>query len=165
MRQRLSIILLVLLGLALPAYTPQACAIYNEPADAAPVGDADFDAGFAAVKKEDWQNAINRLELAAKKHPRSADIFNLLGYAYRKTGNLERSFPNYHRALELDPSHRGAHEYIGEAWLMQGNVAKAREHLRELERLCRADCGEYRDLDHAIAEFEKRATQVPQKVW
>ena len=40
-------------------------------------------------------------------------------------------------------------------WLMRGNAAKAREHLGELARLCRSECEEYRDLERAIAEFER----------
>jgi len=132
-----------------PAY-----AVYNEPADAAPAGDPDFDAAVSAIKTAHWHTAIGHLERTVIRHPRSADVHNLLGFSYRKTGNLDRSFRHYHQALELDPDHRGAHEYIGEAWLMRGDVARAREHLRELLRLCRAECEEYRDLDRAIADFE-----------
>lgn len=131
-----------------------ALAIYNEASDTAPVGDVDYDGGVKAVKAQDWRTAAQSFERAAQKHQRSADVFNLLAYAYRKLGDLERAFANYGRALELDPQHRGAHEYIGEAYLTAGNPAKAREHLRELERLCRADCEEYHILARAIREFE-----------
>ena len=147
--------LILLLMLALAA-TPSTLtyAAFNEPAEAAPVNDADFDNGVKAVKAENWPEAIIRLESAATKHPRSADVHNLLGYAYRKSNNLDRSFTHYLRALDLDPEHRGAHEYIGEAWLMRGDAAKARSHLNELARICRAACEEFHDLAKAIAEFE-----------
>ena len=145
--------LLILLALAatppMPAY-----AAFNEPSEAAPVRDDDYNNGVKAVKAENWPQAIAHLESAAKKHPRSADVHNLLGYAFRKSGNLERSFTHYQRALDLDPEHRGAHEYIGEAWLMRGDATKARSHLNELARICRSDCEEFRDLAKAIAEFE-----------
>jgi len=145
--------LLILLALAatppMPAY-----AAFNEPSEAAPVRDDDYNNGVKAVKAENWPQAIAHLESAAKKHPRSADVHNLLGYAHRKNGNLERSFTHYQRALDLDPEHRGAHEYIGEAWLMRGDATKARSHLNELARICRSDCEEFRDLAKAIAEFE-----------
>lgn len=148
-------VILIILALGMATALP-ARAVYNEASDAAPVGDADFDAGFRAVKAAEWRVAIDRLLRAANRHPRSADIHNLLGYSYRKSGDLDLSFKHYDRALELDPDHRGAHEYIGEAWLMRGNPDKAREHLRELARLCRADCEEYRDLEKAIADFERQ---------
>lgn len=64
-----------------------------------PVSDADFDAGFSAVKAAEWRVAK----------------------------------------------------------LMRGNPGKSREHLRELERLCRTDCEEYRYLEKAIADFDRQA--------
>jgi Flp pilus assembly protein TadD len=146
--------LIVLLALAACAAMP-ASAVYNEPAEAAPVQDFDYDSGVKAVRAAHWRIAIDHLERAAAKHPLSPDVYNLLGYSWRKLGNLERSFRHYEQALELDPDHRGAHEYIGEAWLMRGNAAKAREHLGDLARLCRSECEEYRDLERAIAEFER----------
>lgn len=147
------LLLPLMLALAVTSALP-AFAAFNEPAEAAPLSNADYDSGVKAVKAENWPEAITRLESAAKTHPRSADVHNLLGYAHRKIGNLERSFTHYQRALDLDPEHRGAHEYIGEAWLMRGDVAKARSHLNELARLCRSDCEEFHDLVKAIAEFE-----------
>lgn len=146
---------LILLALAATPSMP-AHAAFNETAESAPVRDDDYINGVNAVKAENWPRAITLLESAAKKHPRSADVHNLLGYAHRKEGNLERSFTHYQRALDLDPEHRGAHEYIGEAWLMRGDATKARGHLNELARICRSDCEEFRDLAKAIAEFDNR---------
>lgn len=34
------------------------------------------------------------------------------------SGQLDLAFKHYQRALQLDPRHLGAHEYIGEAYLM-----------------------------------------------
>jgi Flp pilus assembly protein TadD len=134
---------------SMPAY-----AAFNEPSEAAPLNNPDYDSGVKAVKAENWEEAIIHLESAATKHPRSADVHNLLGYAYRKSNNLDRSFTHYLRALDLDPEHRGAHEYIGEAWLMRGDLTKARSHLNELARICRSECEEFHDLAKAIAEFQ-----------
>lgn len=152
MRVRLAVLLLCMT--LMPAI---AHAVYNETGAAAPAGDADFDAAFRAIKAQQWDEAARLLALAALRHPRSADVFNLLGFAHRKLGDLPASFRHYHRALEIDPEHRGAHEYIGEAWLMQGNVARARQHLRELDHLCQRVCEEYRLLERAIREFETAA--------
>ena len=43
---------------------------------------------------------------------------------------------HYEQALKLNPRQRGAHEYVGEAYLLTGNVAKAEEHLAALEKMC-----------------------------
>jgi len=152
MRVRLAVLLLCMTLMPATAH-----AVYNEPGAAAPAGDADFDAGFRAIKAQQWDEAARHLALAARRHPRSADVFNLLGFAHRKLGDLPAAFRHYHRALEIDPEHRGAHEYIGEAWLMQGNIARARQHLRELDDLCQRVCEEYRLLERAIREFETAA--------
>ena len=49
--------------------------------------------------------------------PKNADAYNWLAYAVRKNGDPAASIPIYEKALALDPKHRGAHEYIGEAYL------------------------------------------------
>jgi tetratricopeptide (TPR) repeat protein len=62
------------------------------------------------------------LSSAALRDTRNADIENYLGYAYRKSGQVLSALTYYQRALQLDPRHRGAHEYIGEAYLMANNL-------------------------------------------
>ena len=71
-------------------------------------------------------------------------------------GKLDLAFKHYGEALRLDPRHRGAHEYIGEAYLMKGDLAKAKEHLAQLDRLCFFGCTELTDLKQAIAAYEKK---------
>jgi tetratricopeptide (TPR) repeat protein len=52
------------------------------------------------------------------RHPENADVQNFIGYSYRNLKNYELAFTHYKRAIELDPRHRGAHEYIGETYLL-----------------------------------------------
>jgi tetratricopeptide (TPR) repeat protein len=87
---------------------------------------------------------------------RNADAFNWLGYATRKNGDPKASIPLYEKALALDPKHRGAHEYIGEAYLMLNDPAKARHHLKALDSLCFLPCSEYTDLKKAVEAYEKK---------
>ena len=77
---------------------------------------------------------------------------NLLGYAYRNQRKYDLAFVHYKEALRLDPKHRGANEYIGEAYVLVGDKAKAQEHLAALERICGKGCEEYQDLARAIAQ-------------
>jgi len=39
---------------------------------------------------------------------------------------------------------------------MVGNVAKAKEHLSVLDKLCFFPCEEYSDLKKAIADYERK---------
>jgi Flp pilus assembly protein TadD len=118
--------------------------------------DPDYAKGKAAIAAKDWNAAITSLSSAALRDTRNADIQNDLGYAYRNTGRLDLAFRHYARALELNPRHRGAHEYAGEAYLLAGNLAKAEEHLAALRRICIIPCEEYADLEKAVAEYRAR---------
>ncbi len=112
-----------------------------------------------AIQAKDWKGAIAVLTEAVQVHPGNPELHNLLGYAYRKqaTPDLPRSFENYRLALKFDPEHRGANEYIGEAYLMDKNPAKAEEHLAKLKSICgNTTCEEYQDLAKAIAEYKAK---------
>jgi tetratricopeptide (TPR) repeat protein len=125
--------------LALAADTPSA------PRDAA------MERYSAAAERQDWKSA----------NPANPDYHNLYAYSLRKSGTSEMDlvFKHYNEALRIDPKHKGAHEYIGEAYLMVGNVAKAREHLGQLDKLCFFGCSEYTDLKKAIAEHEAKVVK------
>jgi len=130
-----------------------------DPKDEAPAQeqlDPDYAAGKAAIAAQDWPGAIKALSSAALRDTRNADIQNYLGYAYRHTGQLELAFRHYERALQLNPRHRGAHEYVGEAYLMVNDLARAEAHLAALERICLIPCEEYEDLKRAVADYRRR---------
>ena len=128
-------------------------------ADSAPVdSDPVLERAAAAGERKDWPAAQALLREALAKSPENADYHNLYAYALRKGANPDVSlvFKHYNEALRLDPKHRGAHEYIGEAYLLVGNPAKAKEHLAQLDKLCFLPCSEYRDLKTAIADYERK---------
>ena len=88
------------------------------------------------------------------------DIQNYLGYAYRNAGQMDKAFAHYERALKLNPRHRGAHEYIGEAYLMLGKPAQAQAHLKALQTICLLPCEEFDDLKKKIDRYQ-RDTRKP----
>ena len=112
----------------------------------------------AATSQKDWVGAQSILKDALERNPRNADYHNLYAYSIRKGANPDMSlvFKHYNQALSADPKHKGAHEYIGEAYLMVGNVAKAKEHLAQLDKLCFFGCSEFTDLRNAIGDYEKK---------
>jgi tetratricopeptide (TPR) repeat protein len=119
--------------------------------------DPDFAAGKQALAANDWNGAIKALGSAALRDTRNADIQNYLGYAYRRLRQLEPAFRHYRLALMLNPRHRSAHEHLGEAHLVVGNLPQAEEHLAALERVCLIPCEEYDGLKRAITEYRKSA--------
>lgn len=120
-----------------------------------PAASLDYAAGKAAVEGQDWATAIRRLSAAVRADPANADAENLLGFAYRKSGDYDEARKHYGRALKLDPDHRGAREYLGEAFLELKDLPKAEEQLAELVRLCPSGCEERRDLEQAIDAYRK----------
>ena len=146
----------VILAAAIAACATLPCLAVEGESDlqAATAADPDYAAGRKAVEARDWNAAIKYFSSAALRAPDNADIQNYLGYAHRKAGKLDPAFKHYQRALELNPRHRGAHEYVGEAYLMVNNLGKAEEHLAALDRICLLPCEEYSDLKRAIAAYK-----------
>jgi tetratricopeptide (TPR) repeat protein len=119
--------------------------------------DPDFAAGKRAIVAGDWNEAIKALTSAGLRDDRNADIQNYLGYAYRRLRQFDPAMRHYRQALALNPRHRSAHEHLGEAYLVQGDLTKAEEHLTALERICLIPCDEYDDLRRAIVKYKKLA--------
>lgn len=113
----------------------------------------------AASERQDWKSAAQVMQQAISSDPRNPDYHSLYAYSLRKSGtaDMDLVFKHYNEALKLDPRHRGAHEYLGEAYLMVGNVEKAREHLTALDKLCFFGCSEYDELKKAISTYEAKA--------
>lgn len=118
--------------------------------------DTDFIAGKKAVDASDWKAAISSFTRVTNRHRDEPDGYNMLGYSYRKSGDVDNAFRYYNAALRLDGSHKGAHQYIGEAFLMKNDVASAEKHLAALDRICGKDCEEYQDLAKAITAHKNK---------
>ena len=137
-------------------YAPQLLAMGGGGSDPLPKAaqDADFTAGKAAIDAKAWPTAIAAFERSTAKNPKNADAWNYLGFAQRNAGNYDAAFKAYGQALAIDPNHRGAHEYVGEAYLRVKNLAKAEEHLAALDKICGFGCAEYTELKNKIAAFK-----------
>jgi tetratricopeptide (TPR) repeat protein len=111
-----------------------------------------------AIAAGDYASAQQTLKAALASDPGNADLHNLYAYSIRKGANpdMQLVFKHYNEALRIDPKHRGAQEYIGEAYLMMGNLPKAKEHLAALDKTCFFGCAEYDMLKKAIAAYEAK---------
>ena len=113
-------------------------------------GGSDLGNAKAQIEKKDWPGAISTLEKFVKANPNDADGYNLLGYSLRNAKRYPEAVFNYKEALRIDPQHRGAHEYLGMAYVQTKEIAKAKELLVSLEKICGLKCEEYIDLKKAI---------------
>ncbi|HEY4166721.1 MAG TPA: tetratricopeptide repeat protein [Reyranella sp.] len=116
--------------------------------------DPTFAQAKVAIEARNYAAAMPLLQQVVAKDPQNADAYNLMGYATRKSGNPTGSLQYYTTALQIDPKHLGAHEYIGEAYLMLDRPQEAEQHLARLDSLCLFGCSEYRMLKTAIASYK-----------
>jgi len=104
----------------------------------------------ARIKARDFKGALAELTpmLAIYQH---ADVYNLMGLSLRKSGDQKQAYTYYRKALDFDPQHKGALEYLGELYVETGQIDKARENVVLLKKLCPSGCEELADLEVAIA--------------
>lgn len=155
MRRFASLAGVVLLCAGVGFATAPAAEPYDSDPDLA-ARDADYAAGREAVEKKNWDEAASRFRHAERRHPEHADLQNMLGFTYRNLKQFDLAFKHYGRAIELDPRHRGAHEYIGETYLLMGDVKGAEKHLDALRSICLLPCDELKDLERAIAAYRSK---------
>ena len=154
---RLSVALVIV---ALACTVRPVAADPGKPSEPALQDDAKYTEGVAAVKRRDYPAAIRCFEDVVARDDRNANAYNWLAYSVRQNGDAARSIPIYEKALAIDPKHKGAHEYIGEAFLALGNLPKAKEHLAVLDKLCFFPCEEYSDLKKAVQNYERSGGSV-----
>ncbi|RWM93044.1 MAG: tetratricopeptide repeat protein [Mesorhizobium sp.] len=112
-----------------------------------------YEAGRALAMAGRYDEAIAVLSLAAdKKDPR---ILNYLGYSHRHSGRVAVGLGYYEEALRIDPDYTLVREYLGEAHLQIGDLAGAREQLREIEKRTGKGSREYGMLSEQIDRFMK----------
>jgi len=114
----------------------------------------------SAIQAQQYAKAIALLEPWVAGNSSDADGHNWLAFAYRKSGKLDLAFRHYRRALGIDPQHKGAHEYIGEAYLMANQPDKAEEHAKLLAGLCPQGCEELKDLRAAITAYRAKPSNT-----
>ena len=131
----------------------------------------DYDAGMQAFQYKDWRGVIDAMSRAIQRRPWHDDAYNAMGYAHRQLGDYPAALAAYRKALDLNPHHRGALEYLGEAYLLMGCAAKAQATLDTLAMACqrvanengnpwRDTCEEWKALKAAIDASPPRAPRA-----
>ena len=147
--------LLAVLAFGMFLFTGSAYAAESSDAPAA-TDLAEMIAARDHVKAERYKDAVPQLQKVIAQQPQNADAWNLLAYSQRKMDDLTASLENYKKALSIDPSHKDAHEYLGELYLRMGDLAKAEKQLKRLDSLCFSGCDQLDELKAAIAAYKKK---------
>ena len=142
----LGFVLSLLAGMA--GGPPAAMAVdSDEPSPAR--GAPDLTSVRAKVKASDFKRAIAELAPILKANP-DADGHNLMGFSLRKTGDFKQALVHYQKALDLDPKHKGALEYLGELYVETNRIDQAKEIAARLRKACPQGCEELTDLEKAL---------------
>lgn len=143
---RASVLCLACSLLAGVAFAPAAFAVDIVSSSDAP----DLTSVRAKIEAEDFQGALAELNAMLQAH-QHADVYSLMGFSLRKTGDQKQAFTFYAKALDFDPQHKGALEYLGELYVETGQIEKAAQNAALLKTLCPSGCEELADLEKTIA--------------
>jgi tetratricopeptide (TPR) repeat protein len=108
------------------------------------------DYAFALVKAGRYGEALTVLNLL--KDPNTPVALNYRGYATRKLGRIDEGISYYLKSIALDPHYAQVREYLGEAYLLKGETARAKAQLQAIKQICGTVCDEYEHLAVAIAD-------------
>ena len=107
------------------------------------------------IEKKNFAAALKELQIESQINSYDADVWNLLGFASRKLGKYVVSEKAYKRALEIDPNHKGALEYMGELYITLTKFKEAEDLLAKLRKLCPVGCAELTSLEASILAHQK----------
>ena len=91
--------------------------------------------GKAHINRQEYDDAIKELELAAKANPKLPFVHFNLGIAYFKKQELARAKEEFLKDAAIEPDVAYNYDQIGLIELLQGNNAEAERNLRKALRL------------------------------
>ena len=114
----------------------------------------DFKSAIKLISKKKYDNAIEKLmdlvDVSSSDFTK-ADVYNEIGFAFRKSDDLDNASKYYILALSEDPNHLGALEYQGEMFVDLGQKDKALANLNKLKDLVGEKNSFYKELDSYIS--------------
>ena len=108
------------------------------------------------IEEKNFVAALNELQIESQINSSDADVWNLLGFVSRKLEKYVLSEMAYKRALEIDPNHKGALEYMGELYLTLSKVKEAEGLLNKLKKICPSGCAELTSLEESFIAYQKK---------
>ena len=114
----------------------------------------DYKSAIKLIRSKDYDKAIRKLKTlttASSTDFTRADVYNELGFAYRKSDDFDNAAKYYKKALELDPEHLGAIEYQGEMYVDLGQKDNALSNLELLKTLVGEKKSYYKELNNYIS--------------
>ena len=115
----------------------------------------DYKSAIKLIKKSKYDDAIDKLMALVDVDTTDftkADVFNEIGFAYRKSQDFDNASKYYDKALKLDPNHLGALEYQGEMYVDLGQKENAMANLEKLRNLVGEKDSYFKELNNYISK-------------
>jgi tetratricopeptide (TPR) repeat protein len=123
--------------------------------------------GEAHLAAGRFTEADEALETALAVDPRNRAAYNMLAKVAQREKLFGQSIRYTKKALALEPNDRDAIAIQGEAMVELGAVARAKENLARLQKLCPGGCPQLSELSAAITRgptvASAKAPEVPKK--
>jgi tetratricopeptide (TPR) repeat protein len=103
---------------------------------------AAFNAGVAALRAKDYDEAIRQLQIAAEKDPTQAITFGNLAQALSGAKKYDESLAANRKAIELKPDEPAFHAQMSVTLAYMGKTAEAMQAVQEVGRLNPALAGD-----------------------
>ncbi len=117
-----------------------------------------YTVGQAAMKKENYEDAIKYFSKAVKIDPKFAFAWDNLGICYRKAGKYTEAIESYNKSLEIDPKGITPLQNLPAAYIYTQEYDKAIESYKKLISIYPEDPEGYYGLGQVysnIKDFEK----------
>jgi pentatricopeptide repeat protein len=111
------------------------------------------DNAYALAKAGRYSEALAVLNMM--KDQNTPVALNYRGYATRRMGRVDEGIGYYLKSVALDPHYAQVREYLGEAYVMKGDIPRAEAQLHAIKSICGTTCEEYQNLLVYIADPEK----------
>jgi len=111
------------------------------------------DYAYSLAKSGRFDEALAMLDTV--KDQNNAEVLNYRGYATRKLGRTDEGISYYLQSVKLDPQYAKVREYLGEAYVIKGQLDMAKDQLATIKTICGTGCEEYQDLNAAILDPSK----------
>lgn len=83
------------------------------------------------IEMKKYPRAIRECQKALRINPQRYEAYNLMGIAYRRSGEIEKAIKNYNKALKINPSYQRIYYNLGIAYMKKGDLDKAKSVFQE----------------------------------
>jgi Tfp pilus assembly protein PilF len=118
----------------------------------------------SSLAAKNYEVATDTLETALAVDPKNRDAYLVLAEVSRAQGLPGKAIRLYRDALRIEPNDVAILAGQGEAFVQRGAIAKAKENLMRIEKVCTTTCPEQAKLAASITRGEAQPLVAAQVI-